>query len=372
MVQLATPSFSGVPNALVKEVDAYTEQSAEVKNQLASKITAFGVNADDLIKNTLSIFKGIGSKILGSSIDLNIARSRITNALNGSRSAIASLATSVEQSIMGELTGQDAGTGYVRKATDMLDSVKMIINQKEYYFQNGNIDNVNSIIGFMGDLTNNSLVDVFDLGAEAALMKSIIEEVTAWGIPDLIDDSFGAKWVDDHYEYDYNDEFRFSVVKRASAGLSPNTDLATIERLMLHGGAAALIAENPNFPVQLLQNYTFPDECVPGGPFPVMIDDPANPGTDIPDPSGAQTQPNYANQLNILVRILNQLKPDWFTTRRNGLPVWNLYFISQASEDATTLLLSNVDYRNAMLTAPFYKMENPRELIKSFYPDAAI
>ncbi|QBX32361.1 hypothetical protein [Pseudomonas phage PA1C] len=373
MVQLAIPSFTGLPDAAVKEVDAYTEQSAELKNQLASKVTAFGVGADELIQKSLGVVKGIGNKILNNGIDLNMARTRIADALKGSRSSIVSLATDVERSIMEELTGEDTGTGYVRKATDMIDGVKMVLNQKDYYFKDGNFSGVNSIIGFMGDLTNNSLLRVFDLGAEAALMKGIIEEVTAWGIPDLVDETFGAKWTDNKYEYDYDDDFRFSVVKRASASISPSTDLATIERLMLHGGVSALIAENPNFPAQLLQNYVFPEECVPGGPFPKMIPDPNNPtGPEIPDPTGAQERPNYADQMATLVRILNQLKPDWFTTRRQGQPVWNLYFLSHASEDATTLILSSETHREAMLTAPFYKMENPIELIKSFYPDAAI
>ncbi|MBW6072815.1 hypothetical protein KZ856_38260, partial [Pseudomonas aeruginosa] len=165
------------------------------------------------------VVKGIGNKILNNGIDLNMARTRIADALKGSRSSIVSLATDVERSIMEELTGEDTGTGYVRKATDMIDGVKMVLNQKDYYFKDGNFSGVNSIIGFMGDLTNNSLLRVFDLGAEAALMKGIIEEVTAWGIPDLVDETFGAKWTDNKYEYDYDDDFRFSVVKRASASI---------------------------------------------------------------------------------------------------------------------------------------------------------
>lgn len=373
MVQFAVPSFSGLPEDASKKIDAYTETSPELKNELTSKITAFGVSSDSLIEKSLKVVKGIGSKIANNGMDLNQARLRIQDALKGSRSAITGLATDLERSIMGEITGTDEGTGYVRKSTDMLNSVKMLINAKEYYFGDGSISSVNNIIGFMGDLSNNSIFKVFDLGAEAALLKGIIEEVTAWGIPDLIDETFGAKWNGNSYDYDYNAEFRFSVVKRVSATISPSTDLATIERLITHGGATALIADNPNFPAQLLQNYVFPEGTIAGGPYPTTIPDPNFPeGPAIPNPDVNAGKESYADQLRRLEYILNLLKPDWFETRRNGLLVWNLYFINAASEDAITLLCSNEKYVGAMLTTPFYRIENPLELIKQYYPDAAL
>lgn len=373
MVQYALPSFTGLPQDISKKVDAYTETASDLKNSLTSKITAFGVSSDSLIEKSLKAVKGIGSKLMNNGMDLNQARLRIQDALKGSRSAITGLATDLERSIMGEITGTDEGTGYVRKTTDMINSVKMLINSKEYYFGDGSISSVNNIIGFMGDLSNNSIFKVFDLGAEAALIKGIIEEVTAWGIPDLIDETLGAKWNGNSYDYDYNDDFRFSVVKRASASISPSTDLATIERLMLHGGASALIADNPDFPNQLLRNYVFPEGTIPGGPYPTTIPDPNFPdGPAIPNPDVNAGKESYADQLGRLVYILNTLKPDWFETRRNGIPTWNLYFISGASEDAITLLQSNSRYLDAMLTAPFYRIEQPLELIRRYYPDAAL
>ncbi|AEH03625.1 hypothetical protein AVT69_gp200 [Pseudomonas phage PhiPA3] len=386
MPTLASASFTGIPTDPVKTVDAYKDVvDTTLQNTLQPKISAFEIGMDDLLAKTTKVVKGIGSSLLGSGgIDLNQAKDRIVDALKGSRSSIVYLGEALERSINEELTGTDTGTGYVRKATDMLDGVKAIMQNKEYYFENGNFQGVNGIMGFLGDLTNNSILRAVDLGANAAILKGVLSQVSAWGIPDLVDTTFGASWNDQYkrYDYQYDDNFRFTVAKRTSKDLSPGTDLLTIDRIMVHGGDMALVAENPDFPIQLLSSYVFPAGTVPGGPFPVMIPDPANPsGPMIPDPEGTQTVPNYANELALLLEIMDRLKPDWFYylrrvfIDRNGDgdyyrddKVWNLRVIAQASQDATTLLLTSDEHRDAVLTAPFYKVESATAELKAMYP----
>lgn len=363
MLSLASPSFVGTPDAPVKKVDPYGKVNPEVQTSIASKVTAFDLNFDTILSKSVDMMKKIGGKMADGSVSIPEAKDRIKDALSGSRQGINYLAEGLEELMLGDMTGKDPGTGYVRTANDMIDGVQMVIAGKKSTFNSGGITNVRSIVDFVGDLSNNPLISVFDLGAEAALVKGILTQVTAWGIPEIVDETFGAKWndTDKRYDYDYDAAFRFSVVKRTSADLSPNTDLKTIKQLMTHGGPAALIAANPSFPEQLLEQYNFPLGISP-------TKDDARPDLH-----------TYSEELALLEEILAQLKADWFEIQRivfdettdpkyRPEKVWNLRFISKASEDARTLLMSEPKYVSPILTAGFYEVTSGQQMLKSMYP----
>lgn len=364
MLNLANPSFVGLPTDIVKKVDPYGIVNADLQTSLASKLTAFDLDFGSVVSKSVDMVKKIGSKLSDASISLPEARDRIKDALGGSRAGISSLAEGLEDMMLGDMTGRDPGTGYVRTANDMIDGVKMVINGKDAVFSQSGFANIRSITDFIGDLTNNTLINVFDLGAEAALIKGVLNQVTGWGVPQIIDETFGAKWNESkqNYDYKYDDTFRFSVVKRASVDLAPTTDLATINQLMIHGGPTALVAANPNYPEQVLEQYSFPLGIRPGPINPLSPDD-----------------KRYETELALLVSILDTLKPDWFQISRkvfNPLPTpawtiemdWNLRFISRASEDAKKLLMSDPKYVKAMLTAPFYSIGSGQQMLKNMYP----
>lgn len=383
MLPLTTPTFIGQPNQPVKTVDVYTDISPEIQNSLTSKISAFDTDLGGVISGATKMVSGIGKALKNNGLDLNTAKDRIQQALGGSRSAMSDIAEMFEREITGDLTGVDQGTGYVRGANTMIDSVKLVIDGAIRTFKDGNYKNVSGVVDFIGDLAGNKLINVFDLGAEAALVKGILSEISGWGIPELVDEAFGAKWNADknRYDYAYDDYFRFSVTSRASDALSPSTSLDVIERMMLHGGDKALIADNPNFPQQLLAGYVLPEGCIAGGPYPVMIpsDPPTDPPTTVPDPSGAQAVSNYADQAKRLVRILDTLMPEWFYVPRTvytGVEddpfridtVWTLQYINTASEAAKLVLMTSDDHRDALLAAPFYKIESGIAMLKNMYP----
>jgi hypothetical protein len=379
MLPLSSPTFSGLPTDPVKKVDVYTEVSPSLANSLVSKVSAFDTSLESIIGGATKMVAGIGVAMKDRGMSVNDAKSRVSQALGGSRSAISDIASILERAITGDLTGVDEGTGYVRGANTMIDSVKLVYDGVDRTFLSSDYKSVSSVMGFISDLAGNSLINVFDLGAQAALVKGIIMEISDWGIPELIDETFGAKWNEDtkSYKYTYDDQFRFSVTKRASEDLSPTTSLDVIERLMLHGGDAALIAENPGFPEKLLQGYVLPEGCVAGGLYPVMVPDPANPsGPQIPDPTGAQTVGNYVDQGQRLIRILNVLKPEWFYATRDVFTgtewrkdtVWNLQYLTGASDDARTVLMTNPDLRAGILSAPFYRVDSGITMLKTMYP----
>lgn len=379
MLTLTEPTFSGLPTSIVKSIDVYTKVTPDLENRLASKVSAFDTDLDSIIAGATKMVKGIGTALSDRGMDLNTAKSRIQDALKGSRSAITDISEMLERSIMSELTGTDEATGYVRGASAMVDSVKLVYDGVVRTFINGDYKNVSGVVGFLSDLTGNSLVKTFDLGAQAALVKGIIGEISDWGIPQLVDDALGATWNqrENRYDYEYDDQFRFSVTKRASDSLSPTTSLEVIERLMLHGGTKALIAENPSFPDQLLNGYVLPEGCVAGGPYPVMIPDPNNvEGPPIPDPSGVQIKSNYYDQGHRLIKILNELKPEWFYVNQNVFngtewktdTVWNLQYLAGASEPAKQVLVTDPDLFTAIVVAPFYRVESGLMLLKQMYP----
>lgn len=383
MLPLTLPTFTGLPTDKIAAIDVYTDANPELKNKLVSKLSAFDTDLGGVIGSATKMVKGIGDQLKSSGIDLPSAVQRVKDALGGSRAAISDLAEGVERSIFGDLTGIDEGTGYVRGANTMIDSVKMVYDGAVRTFKDGNFKNVTGIVDFIGDLSGNKLIGVFDLGAEAALIKGILGEVSDWGIPTLIDETFGAKWNQEKnsYDYNYDDEFRFSVTKRASENISPSTSLDVIDRLMEHGGDAALVADNPIFPQTLLAGYVFPEGCIAGGPYPVMIPDPNVPGglPLIPDPSGAQTVPNYVDEARKLVNIMDRLMPGWFEVNRtvstgvDNAPwrvdkVWTFQYINTASDAAKAVLMTNTKYRVALLAAPFYRVESGVTMLKNLYP----
>lgn len=381
MLPLTLPTFTGLPTNPVAIVDPYTSANPELMTKLASKVTAFDSDLGGIIGSATKMVKGIGDQLKSSGIDLPSAVQRVKDALGGSRSAISDLAEGVERSIFGDLTGIDEGTGYVRGANTMIDSVKMVYDGAVRTFKDGNFKNVSGIVDFIGDLSGNKLIGVFDLGAQAALIKGILGEVSDWGIPQLVDETFGAKWNQEKnsYDYTYDDEFRFSVTKRASESISPSTSLEVIDRLMEHGGDAALVANNPSFPQQLLAGYVFPEGCIAGGPYPVMIPNPSIPGGTMPDPTGAQTVPNYVDEARKLVIILDRLMPGWFEVNRTvstGIDsnpwrvdkAWTFQYINTASDAAKAVLTTNAKYRDAFLAAPFYRIESGVALLKNMYP----
>lgn len=370
MLQLAIPTFTGVPTDSVKQIDVLADPGDGLQNSLVSKISAFDTNLDGIIAGSLKAVKGIGDAFLNNGMDLPTARDRIKEALGGSRYAISEISEMLERGITGDMTGIDEGTGYVRGANTMIDSVKLVMDGVTRTFTQDGYKNVSGVMGFIRDLTGNQLIQTFDLGAEAALIRGVITEVSRWGVAELIDETMGAKWNKDKdiWEYSYSDEFRFSVTKRASDSISPSTNLDVIWALITHGGDKALVAENPSFPTQLLAGYVLPEGCVQGGPYPVVDT----------DPYGKQLQPNYNHQGYWLLKILNILKPNWFYTERKYATgttpafatdtVWNLEYLQTASEPARAVLQTNSDLRDGMLAAQFYRIESGVTMLKNMYP----
>lgn len=379
MSKLTSPSFTGLPTDKVATVDPYEDLvDPRLRNVLKSNVSAFSTDMDSLIGKSLSIFKGIGQELFADIVTPQQAVTRIQDVLSGSRAGIGKLTNTLTKVMTEALTGTDDSTGQFIGKDKLANAVQFVLDQREVnrYSGEGNFASVRSIMGFIGDLTDNPVIDAFDLGAEAALIRGVLSEVTGWGIPDIIDSTFGAKWNSqtNKYDYRYDDTFRFSVIKSAAGNLSPYASLDVIIQLIEHGGPSAITAGNPQFPNQLMAYYKLPLGIAPGGPYPV----------DPEQPDGEQEQYSYYLELKKLVKVLDALQPNWFEiTRTVFVPnandpdekgtyrddtVWNLTVLKSVGDDARALLLSDPKYRDAVLTAPFYEVDSPGNLLRRMYP----
>lgn len=366
MAALALPSFLGTPEDRTKVVDAYIETSSEIRTALSTKIESFTSGLGDAFDKAVGITKGIGDKIRSNAIDLKTAVDRVKGALKGSRADIIKIATSTEKLIMGELTGKDSATNYVKTVTDVARGAMLMVEDGKQLidtFKNGGYNQISAMVGFISDLTGNPNLKLFDLGAEAAILRGVIDEVSSWGIPSLVDSILK----------DQPDRTKHAVIKRSAERISYSSSLDVLlayanvssstqytceigtggdnrdgdgvlipcKPIYQNIGSNALNANTPDFAIKVLSNFAFVE------------------GVTVAD---------YPDQLNKLVTLMNKLKPDWFWTYRNNERVWNLGTLATASENAVTLFLASPTYRDAILTAPFYSPARVEELVNTMYP----
>lgn len=358
MTKLTTPMFEGSSADEVTLIDAYAEVDTDVKNELVSKLPNFKDNIQGNIDKALNLGNSFKAKELTIQDKMqqaleagnlaNIYKDRIQNALKGDRNSIMGLADDLANRLGVSLSGIDSVMGFVNRASEIIESTMMLYNGTQTTLK-GNADRIGILLGLLNTVSGSKIGQITDLGAYSSFASQIIQEMQQWTEPNFLDDVFGATKDDDgNWTYKYDDDYRFEIGRDVSKDLGEGNDLGWLDRLIEHVSPEALLADNPNFPASLLANYVFPLDIVPG--------------------TSEANKRTYEDELNKMVRILDKLKPDWFMTTRNGEPVWNLRFLSYASEDAITLFKSNELYRAAIMTAPFYEVDSFRELTLKLYP----
>lgn len=340
MATLARPVFETGPKDPVDIIDVYDEVDPEVRNNLTSKLSSFGSSLENIFGAGVRSLRGLGEGISSGRIDVDTAVDRINGALSGSRGDLVSLSTDIQNSIYSELTGQEPGTNYVKKATDLYDTVQVAVGQGKHAFNTRDIGSVKANLSFISDLTGNPIFETLDLGAEAALVKGILGEVSQWNIVELIDVVLK----------DYDDDFRHSVVSRASSDIVNTSNIDTLEYYVDKGLVNSLTNEVPDFAEHFIANYTFPQPTTPG---------------------------DYPARLLQLTKVLTELKPNWFKSQRGtvnvdgeDLPreVINLSILNKVSEHAMLLFESDDMYRTAVLCAGNFPKVDLIHLVKQNYP----
>lgn len=340
MVKLAVPAFNGGAKDELLAVDVYAPIDGETKNALTSKLSAFGTSMSESLGGVTDTIKNIGKKVLGPNPNLDQAKDRIMRAMGGSRNDILSLATGIQNGIFSELTGADPSTNYVRKASDMANNIILIGTQGKQLMDRGGFNQTSAIMNFASQLTGNPIFKALDLGAETAMLKGVLGEVTKWGIPSLVDDIIKAS-----VDKTGNNRSAYHAVSRTSGQIAMTANIGTIRQLITSLGVAALTQGTPNFAQLFLGRYDF---------------------------AAGTTEADYPARLAELVALMNQLKPDWFYVLRNGEQIVNYAIITSASDDAKKLFRSDPLYLQAIMTAPFYRNMGSTALMKRMYPQVAL
>lgn len=340
MVKIASPAFNGGAKDELLAVDVYAPIDGATKNALTSQLSSFGSSMSESLGGVLATVKNVGSKILGKNVNLDQAKDRIMRAMGGSRNDILNLATGIQNGVFSELTGADPATNYVRKASEMANSIMLIGTQGKQMMDRGGFNQISALMGFASQLTGNPIFKALDLGAETAMLKGVLGEVSKWGIPSLVDDIIKSS-----VEKTGSNRSAYHAVSRTSGQIAMTANIGTIQQLITSVGVSSLTQGTPNFAQLFLGRYDF---------------------------AVGTTEADYPARLAELVTVMNQLKPDWFYVMRGGEQVINYAIITSASADAKTLFRSDPLYLQAILTAPFYRSTGSTALMKRMYPQVAL
>lgn len=342
MVQEAVSSFIGTGSDKPAMVDVYNDIDPSIRTSLISGAKDWSEGLGGIYDKAVGGISRIGSLMKDSGLDLVTAKNRISGALKGSKSDLLALGSVFEQYIAGDLMGRELPSNQLQKANSVYNSIRLVMSSGEQTFRNDNTSKISGIVNFLSDLSGNPVLKMFDLGAEAAILRGVLEEVVTWGIPELIDTVFEGQ----------PDSVKQTVIQRAAAKVSYTSDVEMIIKLMETAGTNGelnprpLLADTPNFATLMLQAYTFVDGTTPG---------------------------DYATRRIRLVLALDTLKPDWFQINRTETEkVYNLAVLSNASEHAQLALQTDTQYLIPLLTAPFYEVRSPQEIAREMYPGIAI
>ena len=326
MSRIANPVFNGSPLDDLQAVDVYNEVADSVRNSFTTQFSAFGQSLQDSLGQLTGGLGSLRSDLQNGATNVTNATQRIKDTLRGARGDLDKLRDGLMNGII-ESTGVDV---------DGLKELKVSIEGEIRRFKAADLDSAKGIMSLARDLTGNDVFNLVDLGAEVGLFRGVLEEVSAWGIPELVDSVLGE--IDDPL-------IRRQVVQASTGVLGTNGDIDSIEAILNQVGAAPLTAGRPDFPKRVLQRYKFKKGTTPE---------------------------NYPDRLAQLVGVMNRLQFDWLWTQRNGEAVWNLSVIQHASADARTLFLSTDEYRTPMLIAGHYTAVPVTTLMRDTYPGIAV
>lgn len=326
MSRIASPVFNGAPTDDLAAVDVYGEVSPEVKNNFVSAYSSFSEDLTSRLGQQRETLTDLMSDIKNKEIGIKTAAERLKGILTGARSELNSFTDGFKERL---------GTALMPTGSDY-DYVQAKVDDIYRTIRTGDTSSATGIMSMMKDLTGNSLFSAFDIGAEIGLISVALEEISKWEIPELIDDAL---------DYFDDEDAKRQAVQRSSSQIMNTGDIDSIERLINQVGADALTAENPDFALNLVRRYTF---------------------------KVGESVADYPVRLTQLVRVLDQLDPEWLYTLRNGEQVYQLKTLLFASPDVITLLSSAPEYRTPVLTAPHYPVKDAKTLLRSMYPSIAI
>lgn len=209
-------------------------------------------------------------------------------------------------------------------------------------FDGARTDSALGLMKAIARLTGNDALGGLISGlSKDSLLGSLLTEALALGVPDAIDQIWGAMKDKD------------AAKQRLIASLPSvvlRCDLASLRKIIGYIGAEAVLAKMPDTIMYLLAGYRFPTR------------------TKVTD---------YPELKTYLVDTILMIDTKWMTTKRKGVDISSLKPFTRISRDARLLLLSSVVpahkgtdplYKTPVLIAPSYTQTDIRQLGKKMFP----
>lgn len=335
MGRLAQSVFGGSPTEKLAPADVYGGVDTAVRNYFRSSHTAFGEELETALSKSVSKITTIGKDTLSKLITPESARDMVLGVLGSSKTALDNLKGSVQKTIIGEISRDNPVVGEIVGAATGIGGVQdqlIRYGNSTEIVRGLDFESAEGIASILRDISDSDVLEVINVGVDVALFRGVLEEVTQWGLPGLVDDVLQS--IED-------DRVRREVVSRSSRNFVNTADIDSVEAMLNSVGASALTAQYPDFPRQLLNRYRFKSGTTPD---------------------------NYPALIGQLVRVMDKLQPQWFFISRGDEPVWNLSVINLASPDAQLLFLSDEDYRTPFLIAPQYPQRDIKAIARDMYP----
>lgn len=324
--KLKRPVFDGGPNDTLVVADVYNSVSNDVKNNFTSSYSAFSQSLTDTISSQRKGLASLYEDVSNGEVGLKTGLQRAVDLLKGARGAVNDLSTNFKARIE-EITN-DAPMDTYRMVKANIDGVYRTIRTAD-------LKSVGGITALVNDLAGENLFSHLDMGAEVALLTGILEEIDKWEIPEFVDEVMAF------FNKDKGKETVWLATANSASHLSLNADIDVIEQMLKHTDPAALTRDVPDFAQRLLMRYVIkPDE----GPE------------------------DYPHRLEQLIRVLDQLQPNWLYLPRENTMVFNLSILQQASPHAKLLLSTHDTYRLPVLAAPSFRPESAKGILGAMYP----
>lgn len=207
----------------------------------------------------------------------------------------------------------------------VMDGIETVRSAKD-------LTDVNDLLKVVGDLSGNkALADVFNIGPQMSVVKTLIGKAMELNIPGMTDSVLSI--LDGDYEK--------AIARLHTVPLAAKyADLDFIEKVITDFTPERVAGMAPTLIKEILTYYKFPTD-------------------------GIKTRDQMANDLLIMC---GQLDPKWDTDTRDGQDVYSLKNLTDLSDDAIDALKRIPKHLPAALAAGEYKNSSLIELARSNYP----
>lgn len=292
-------------------------RSKERSNTNALWLRSTGCSAANLI----DFLKVEGGKV---GIDKDFAKKRMEQAIGASLSTINRETRTLLAKNLAEETGADE------------EVLVAVANGEPIPTAAEDADKVTTLDRIVRATKGESILRLFDLQAEAALLNTLLDMAISLGIPGAI------LALLDKIE---DDKVKQRVLLNRLRQSAYASDIDSIEETIKLTSMSRVRSKVPDLVSLILKHYRLPPRT---------------------------KKSEHPAQSARLISLVTQIDPNWFQTRRQNEWVLNLEHYSECSDDATMLLMMDPNHQLNAMMAKTYPREHKHEVARRLHPYAVL